>query len=334
MKTKAIISLLMMVAVILGSAIAMAANFTANPLTDVTSGGWTTTQGSFKVNSAGDGIISNDTAYACKAVHPVTTDASGAFSFESTFKLNNEDCDVHVGVSSGMNSGDITVGYIHGGFFTAVKDNSVIDHYFGGVPDTGATYTGKITSTDGNSFTCSLYQGSTMMGSYTYQSGFKPAYVVLYIENLNATNGPTIYSVNFQSQAAASPTPTVSPSATATPTPTQTPTKVNYDLQAIRDFYAKQPVEHMSNQSVVYNPDGTIKQVITGTQTTPVVSPTLQPTVKPNVTATATATPAPSNATAVPSTPAPTKAQSPGFEIVLATMGMLAALALITRKKK
>jgi hypothetical protein len=59
--------------------------------------------------------------------------------------------------------------------------------------------------------------------------------------------------------------------------------------------------------------------------------------VKPNATnATATPTaPATISATAVPSVPVtPTKTQSPGFELVLAATGMLAALALITRKKK
>jgi hypothetical protein len=104
------------------------------------------------------------------------------------------------------------------------------------------------------------------------------------------------------------------------------------DPQAIRDYYASQPVVNMSNQSVIYNPDGTIKQVITGNQT--IASPTASPaaTVTPN--ATATPVPAKMNATAVPSVPAATKTQAPGFEIVLAAIGMISALVLITRKKK
>lgn len=88
----------------------------------------------------------------------------------------------------------------------------------------------------------------------------------------------------------------------------------------------------MSNQSVIYSPDGTIKEVITGNQTTaPTATPTA--TVKPNATATPTV-PAIATATPIPSAPAPTKTQSPGFEIVLAAIGMIAALVLITRKKK
>lgn len=104
------------------------------------------------------------------------------------------------------------------------------------------------------------------------------------------------------------------------------------DPQAISDYYASQPVVHMSNQSVIYNPDGTIKQVITGNQT--IASPTATPTatVKPN--ATATAVPATATVTAVPSVPAATKTQAPGFEIILAAIGMITALVLITRKKK
>ena len=322
MKTKVIMSLLMIAAVVLGSAIAIADNFTASPLTDVTSGGWTTTQGSFATNGGGNGIISNNPAYTCKAVHPVTTTSSGAFSFESTFKLNNASCDVHVGV--GTDSSDLTVGWIHSGHFAVVKDNNQIMAFIGASDslDPAATYTGKITSTDGNSFTCSIYQGSNLVGTTTVL-GFKPTNVVVYIENYNAANGPTIYSVNFQSQASPSPSPS--------PSPSTTPSSVNFDLQAMRDFYAHQPIVHMSNQSVIYNPDGTIKQVITGNQT--VTTPTATPAmVKPN----ATATPAPVKAsvTAVPSAPVATKTQAPGFEIVLAAIGMISALVLITRKKK
>jgi hypothetical protein len=84
----------------------------------------------------------------------------------------------------------------------------------------------------------------------------------------------------------------------------------------------------MSNQSVIYNPDGTVKQVITGNQTNATATPTATPT--PN----ATATPVPVTVTPVPSVPAATKTQAPGFEIILAAIGMISALVLITRKKK
>ena len=109
------------------------------------------------------------------------------------------------------------------------------------------------------------------------------------------------------------------------------------NLQAIRDFYAKQPVVHMSNQSVVYNPDGTVAKVINGNQVT-AANATAVPTVAANATAVPTvkanATAVPVTVTPVPSAAAPTKTQSPGFEMVLASVGMLSALALITRKKK
>jgi hypothetical protein len=104
------------------------------------------------------------------------------------------------------------------------------------------------------------------------------------------------------------------------------------DPQSLRDYYASQPVVHMSNMSVIYNPDGTIKQVITGNQTIASSTTTPTATVKPN--ATATVVPATMTVTAVPSMPAATKTQAPGFEIILAAIGMISALVLITRKKK
>jgi hypothetical protein len=234
-----------------------------------------------------------------------------------------------------MTSGDVSVGWNNASQqFFVVKNNNEVLASLGGTLDPNAIYTAKITSTDGTNFVCGVYKDGTLVGTTATVAGFKPTYVILWIENYGVANGPEIFSVDFKSTAAASPSPTVSP--TVSPSPTTTPT-TNYalDLKGIREFYAKQPVVHMSNQSVVYNPDGTIKQVITGTE---VATPTaVAPTVKPNVTnATATPTaPATISATAVPSVPVtPTKTQSPGFELVLAATGMLAALALITRKKK
>ncbi len=337
---KAIISLIMIVAMIFGSVIALAANFTDNNL--ATMSGWSTTGGTFQASGTGVAATSIDMA---RATHTVTTDSSGAFTFESTWQVRNKTCDVHPGVSQGISSGDILVGYngpmnafivVQG---TAVKATLAELNGTDGTLDTSATYTSKITSTDGTNFTCGVYKNGALVGHTVTIAGYKPLYVVLEIENYKAiTDGPIINSVAFTSESAAvSPTPTATPSATptasATPLP-PTPAKVSYDLQAIRDFYAKQPVEHMSNQSVVYNIDGTIKQVITGTTTTNATTPTVTATAQPTVKPTTTATAIPSNATAVPSTPAPTKAQSPGFEIVLATLGMIAAMALITRKKK
>ncbi len=107
-------------------------------------------------------------------------------------------------------------------------------------------------------------------------------------------------------------------------------------LQGIKDFYANQPVVHMSNQSVIYNSDGTVAKVINGTQVT-ASSATAVPTIvcdgstdsqgkRDSNTGDSNASPDGSAAA--------TKTQSPGFEMVLAAIGMLSALALITRKKK
>jgi cell division septation protein DedD len=104
------------------------------------------------------------------------------------------------------------------------------------------------------------------------------------------------------------------------------------DLQAIRDFYANQPVVHMSNQSVIYNSDGTVKQVITGNQAA--ASPAASPVATAKPSATATPAPATATATPAPTMPSATKTQAPGFEIILAAIGMISALVLITRKKK
>lgn len=312
-----------MVAMVLGAAIAIADNF--DPLTDVSGGGWLTTDGSFHANAGNNGIISI-IDFTSRAVHPVTTNTSGAFSFESTFKVNNKSSDVHVGVSSGPYSPDVCVGWSAAwNQFIVVKDDSDVLAQLGGALDPTATYTAKMMSTDGKTFECSVYKGGAQVGSKATVSGFKPDHVVVFINNYNVTSGgPTIYSVNFQSVPVVSPSPSPSPS----PQPNST-TRFALDLQGIRDFYANQPVVHMSNQSVIYNPDGTIKQVITGNQTNATASPTATPTatVIPNATATTTVTP-------VPSVPAATKTQAPGFEIVLAAIGMISALVLITRKKK
>jgi hypothetical protein len=331
MKSKAIISLIMMVAMVLGATIALADTFNADPLTDVTTNGWVTTNGAFTANAGNNGIITDVPDSHSRAAHPVTTDSSGAFNFESTFKVNNASSDVHVGVSSAMNSGDVCVGWLASNQkFAAIKDNSQVLAFIGGDSlDPTATYTGKISSTDGNSFTCSIYKGSELVGS-TVVMGFKPAAMALWIENYGVINGPTVYSMKFDSTA---PTPSASPSPSPSPSPSDTPkTQFALDLQAIREFYANQPIVHMSNQSVIYNPDGTVKQVITGNET--IATPTATPSATAVPNETATPVPAQTTVTPVPSTPAATTSQAPGFEIILATIGMLSALVLITRKKK
>jgi len=207
-----------------------------------------------------------------------------------------------------------------------------------GFPVQGSTHTVKIVSTDGGKTATLSVDGTTASKTVTLTGA--PKYVVIYLDNAltanpSASNVPVVTAVSFSS-----PDSSSTPTATPTITPTTTPTKTDYtlNLQAIRDFYARQPVVHMSNQSVIYNPDGTIKQVITGDQAvatptataTPATNNTTQPTVTPSKAP--TATPTTTTATAVP--PTPTKTQSPGFEIVLAAIGMISALVLITRKKK
>ncbi len=328
MKSKATMLLMLMMALVLGASVAIADNFVASPLTSVSGSGWLTTSGIFRANSNNNGVIST-VDFPSRAIHQVTTDPSGAFTFESSFKVNNRSSDVHVGVASGPYS-DICVGWSAAWKqFIVVKDDSDVLAQLGGTLDPNAVYTARITSTNGSSFECGVYNGGTLVGKKMTVSGFKPSYVVVFINNYNATNGPTVYSVNFQSTSTATPTPSPSPS----PQPNNTTTTVKHyvDLQAVRDFYASQPPMPMSNQSVIYNPDGTVKQVITGTQvSTPTATPIATPTAKPNVTVSPTAQ---ASVTATPTTAAPTKTQSPGFEVILATVGMIAALALVCRKR-
>jgi hypothetical protein len=356
MKNKAIISLIMISVMVISAAIALAQTW--SPSSTVSDPDWDVMTGQFGGSFSGSGVYALGTDYAT-AGHSLPASSDGNFTLTIPFTLNGANTTAYVGLSTASDAQTLSgwtvigngpgnaFGYSHGGLGS-------IDYFANVAPTKGTTYTARIVSTDGGQTAKVSVDGYG--ATETVSLGGTPKFVILYLNN-NGTTGasgavPMVSAINYVYNAAASPTPTptISPtpttsptptpttSPTATPTPTQTPTKVSYDLQAIREFYAKQPVGHMSNQSVVYNPDGTIKQVITGTTTTnattPVVSPTVQPTVKPNVTVTATATATPSNATVVPSTPAPTKAQSPGFEIILATMGMLAAMALITRKKK
>ena len=106
-------------------------------------------------------------------------------------------------------------------------------------------------------------------------------------------------------------------------------TQSTFDGQAVWDLYANQTMERMSDQSIIFNPDGTIKQVITGKQ--PMASPTV------------TSAPVIITVTVVPSGPVATKAQPPvdysgmiGAGIaIMANCGIVATFAylLIFRKK-
>jgi len=112
----------------------------------------------------------------------------------------------------------------------------------------------------------------------------------------------------------------------------------------MQNWYATQytPIQ-LSNQSVVYDQGGNIVKVVTGkpgeATTMPVSGATITPTLTPTTVPAGNATPSKNvtqNTTAVVPpvvTVAPTKSQSPGFGIVLAAIGMLAAIFLVSRKK-
>jgi hypothetical protein len=89
----------------------------------------------------------------------------------------------------------------------------------------------------------------------------------------------------------------------------------------------------MSNQSVIYNPDGTINQTITGkviNTLTPTVSVTQMPdTFNVTFSDIATATPLPANVTDTPA-----KGPSTGLVVLLGAIFIIAAIALVPWKKK
>jgi hypothetical protein len=345
MKNKAIISLIMIVAMVLGMTVAQAA-------TDWSASG---SIGSPDWATSGDFTGSIPSVYATSqfatASHAVSVGTSKNFSFSATFKVQGENTSAFFGINTADNdAGEILVGYGAGdgmlpgpyGYIADGNMSNFID-FNAGNPMQGSTHTVKIVSTDGGQ-TATISVDGTSASKTVSLNGAAPKSVVIYLDNAataspSASNVPVVTAISFSSADSTS-SPTATPTISPTPTPTTNPTKTDYalNLQAIRDFYAKQPVGHMSNQSVVYNPDGSIKQVITGNQAvttptataTPATNNTTQPTVTPSKVPTVT----PTTTSATPVPPTPTKAQSPGFEIVLAAIGMISALVLITRKKK
>ena len=114
----------------------------------------------------------------------------------------------------------------------------------------------------------------------------------------------------------------------------------------MQNWYATQYVPPvLSNQSVVYDQGGNIVKIITGkpgaatvmpiSGATTTISATAIPTVVPasNVTAPLNMTKNTTPTIKPVTTAAPTKSQSPGFGIILAAIGMLGAMFLISRKK-
>jgi hypothetical protein len=347
MKNKAIISLMLIALMVVSTTIALATSFNSQT-GDLASNGWTVSGGTFS-GSFGTGVYSTvtTTGYA-RATHPMNLATNGTHAFDARFrfKLNNVSEGIWLGVSNTTaQSSQMVVGWRGYGsgpnqyFMTATGAGSSFSNMSPNAMPTGNNeYVAHVTSTNGNAltFTIETTTGSVVAGPSTVNmpSGQLAAYLVIQINNRGPgatpgiTTSPIVNEVRFTDNGGTStPTPSPSPSPSATANPGSMSAAY---LAGIRDFYANQPIVHMSNQSVVYNPDGSIKQVVTGAVATPTPKPTIAASVTP-------ATPTPVVPTAVAPTTAPvtpTKTQSPGFEIVLAALGMISALALITRKKK
>lgn len=118
------------------------------------------------------------------------------------------------------------------------------------------------------------------------------------------------------------------------------------DYSSLREYYANNPQPALSNQSLVFDQQGRIVQVVTGKPGAATVNPatgaTIIPGLKPTGTAAvATVTPAANatggtltaSVTAVPPTVVPTKTRSPGFGIILSAMAILGVLFYLNRKK-
>ncbi len=122
------------------------------------------------------------------------------------------------------------------------------------------------------------------------------------------------------------------------------------DYSSLRQYYANNPQPALSNQSLVFDQQGHIVQVVTGKPGSATVAPaagaTIVPGLKPtgaavpaatvapvvpgaNVTASVTAVPPPT----VTPTVAPTKTRSPGFGVILSAMAILGVLFYLNRKK-
>jgi hypothetical protein len=347
--TRTIVSLMVMMAIVYSTTIATA-SIPDNWGTGMGNGGWLVTAGG--IDSGGIGVIqdaaSGQTAIESRAVHEISSNADGNFNVSFTFKVVNVSSEVYVGVASGSSGDDIQVGWnANSKQFIVVKNSdTALATLSESMANPSTTYTGRITSTDGKTFHCSI----DGVGSADYASGFVPKYVVLRIHNNGlgdgkpgVTNGPQVGAPTFTTDTStATATPTVSPSPSPGANTTSTPAVADYS--AMRDWYATQytPVQ-LSNKSVVYDQGGNIVKVVTGkpgeATTVPVTGTTINSIISPTTIPTSSVTPPKTvtqNTTVVKppvTTVAPTKSQSPGFGIVLVAIGMLAAIFLVSRKK-
>ncbi len=326
----------------------------------ITSNGWTVTSiGQFggQFGSAGvDGVYSTltGTGYS-RAIYPMNMNPNGTHQFDAQFRfqVNNRSEGIWLGVaatnSSSPSNNQLVVGYPgYGNFVTSIDGTSGTTQSMTPSiqPANTTQYVAHVTSNDGYTITLSVETttGTVVAGpvTRTMPNNQRAAYLVIQLNNRgpisgapSSTTNPSVTWVRFEDRGGSggSATPTASPSPSPSPSAQSGPLTAAY-LSGIREFYANQPIVHMSNQSVIYNPDGTIKQVITGNVTNATATPTPAAVGTPTAVPNATAVPAGATATPVATTLAATKTQSPGFEMVLAAIGMISALVLITRKKK
>ncbi len=302
-------------------------------------GNWQTMSGILSGLDGGP-ITSNYGSNWVRAIHPVNTNSAGSFTATFKFTVNNLSSDVFVGVANGISdSNDLLVGYSKDNnalIVTQNQQNSLAN--LGSSVSPNTQYTATISSTDGKKFTISIAgAGSTTI------DGFVPTYVTLSINNQGATKGPSVDSVTYNSDTASTATPTPTPGTNATGNVTQSDPAF-IDHSDMQNWYATEYVPPvLSNQSVVYDQSGQIVKVVTGkpgaATTMPIsgaaVTATAIPTTIPagNVTAPLNVTKNTTPTIKPVTTVAPTKSQSPGFGIIIAAIGMLGAMFLVSRKK-
>jgi PGF-CTERM motif len=352
MKGKAIIILMLIAIVAISTTIAYATDFTSSQ-GSLSSNGWTTTSGSFGGTFGSPsplgiyGIYSNSTSGISRAVNAMNLNPNGthAFDLKIQFTINNLNESIWLGVANASTSttDQLLAGYAGSGSWATSQDGSSGTQAMTSAtaPANGTNYVADISSSDGKTITFTIQNQdtfSTVAGpvSLTMPSGGLATYAVLEINNNGYDTSPSpktsdiVTHVQFADNGGGSATGTVTPTPTPTPTPATTATTGN-PFAGAQNFYANQPVVHMSNQSVIYWPNGSIKQVIGGNAVvTPTAMPVVSATPAPPASATTTPTVVPPTVTVAPSA---TQTKSPGFEILLAAIGMILALALVSRKR-
>ncbi len=343
MRSKAVITLILIAAMGLSSTIASATSYNFNAGTISASYGWDVWNNPFAGSFGATGVYGQSSGYS-NGAFPVNTSPNGNYDLTFTFTLQGANTSVFLGLSTTpkaqnagrTQSGWYVIGNTRNGSFRVSSTGSDVRAPLGTAVATPGQYTARIVSTDGGATTTFSISGNNYNSTpATLTNIGTPQYIIVHLNNAVIANPafntvPSVMSINFVSpNPSGSPTPTPTPS----PSPNSTIPFTESYLQSMREFYANQPIVHMSNQSVVYYPNGTLKEVITGPVSNATASPGAVVIASPVPNATATPVPGMATATPIPS-PAATRTQAPGFEIILATIGMISALVLITRKKK